>query len=223
MSLPYSRPEVVIPPSEAGVNTPEPGAFALQALLVNFAQVNRNHNIAGTERRENDAEHTLSVAYLAWYMLEACSETSLDTVKVLKYALVHDIVEVYAGDVNSFAPESARAQKELDEAKAQQQLNEEFASFTGFTEALNDYQARDDDNEEVLFVWSADKVQALIMDELDDWGAHIRIGVSYEAFCEKWQTFITQCSPYCAAMVESLVAYSIDSYRQRLSELGLHT
>ena len=56
----------------------------------------RNLNIDGT-RRENDAEHSWNLAMLAM-LFEEYSTEKVDLEKVLKIALVHDLIEVYAGD-----------------------------------------------------------------------------------------------------------------------------
>ena len=219
MTTQDSKPEILIPPLEAGNDAPNQGMFAVQALLVNLSQVERNHHVARTERHENDAEHTLSVAYLCWFIHDELG-LELDMEKVLKYAMAHDIVEVYSGDVNSFASEEAREQKRRDEAEAQARLGDEFKGFVGFTRIMDSYQDKEDGDEEALFVWTVDKVQALIMDDLDSWSAHIRIGITYEAFCSKYKAFIEQCSHHCKEMVEALVEYCIASYGTRLSETG---
>lgn len=67
-----------------------------------MSKVDRNHHILGSDRAENDVEHSYSVAILCWYLNDKL-KLNLDIAKVLKYALVHDFPEVYAGDVNTFA------------------------------------------------------------------------------------------------------------------------
>lgn len=60
-------------------------------------------------RYENDAEHSWSVATLA--LVFSQHYPHLDREKILRYALVHDLGELYAGDVSSFAPEEVRKAK----------------------------------------------------------------------------------------------------------------
>jgi len=53
-------------------------------------------------RRESSAEHSWSVAMMAWLLtdrIQAEKGVTLDQNKMLKMALVHDIVEIQAGDV----------------------------------------------------------------------------------------------------------------------------
>lgn len=49
-------------------------------------------------RRENDAEHSWHVSLLAVLLLEHAVEPGLDLLRVVKMLLVHDLVEIDAGD-----------------------------------------------------------------------------------------------------------------------------
>lgn len=49
-------------------------------------------------RRENSAEHSWHISLLAWVLAEHAN-TELDLSKVLKLLLLHDVVEIDAGDV----------------------------------------------------------------------------------------------------------------------------
>ena len=50
------------------------------------------------ERCESVAEHTFGTALLAWWLAQAYFP-DLDSVRVLRLALLHDLGEVYAGDL----------------------------------------------------------------------------------------------------------------------------
>jgi putative hydrolase of HD superfamily len=67
-----------------------------EELLHKFALVERVAHIKGRTTRENDVEHSYIITMLAWFVIDTF-KLSLDTNKVLRYALVHDLVEVYAG------------------------------------------------------------------------------------------------------------------------------
>jgi len=71
-------------------------------MTVDLSLIERRSYVAGTDRRENDIEHSLTVAMLCWYIHDSL-KLELDIAKILKYALTHDFVERYAGDVNTFA------------------------------------------------------------------------------------------------------------------------
>jgi putative hydrolase of HD superfamily len=52
------------------------------------------------ENPESIAEHSFRVAVLAWFL--AREKGNLDLEKIIKMALIHDICEVYAGDITPY-------------------------------------------------------------------------------------------------------------------------
>lgn len=91
-------------------------------------------------RRENDAEHSWHLAVMAVLLAEYAAEPNLDLARVVKMALVHDLVEIDAGDTFAYDEVAARdkAQREqqaaerifnllpADQARAVRQLWDEF-------------------------------------------------------------------------------------------------
>ncbi len=61
----------------------------------------RNYILTG-KRRENDAEHSWHVALMAVLFFEDAADVGLDLLRVLKMLLVHDLVEIDAGDTYAF-------------------------------------------------------------------------------------------------------------------------
>ena len=61
----------------------------------------RRNLLADGSRRENDAEHSWHLAMLAM-ILEEYSAEKVDIERVLKIALIHDLIEVYAGDTFAY-------------------------------------------------------------------------------------------------------------------------
>lgn len=70
-------------------------------------------------RQENDAEHSWHMAICALTLKEYCVFKELDMKKVFELILLHDLVEIYAGDVPAFSDYSQeeKKQKELLAAK----------------------------------------------------------------------------------------------------------
>lgn len=68
------------------------------------------------ERRENDAEHSWHIALMAILLEEYASEP-VDILRVVKMLLIHDLVEIDAGDTFVY-DEGARADKAEREQKA---------------------------------------------------------------------------------------------------------
>lgn len=87
--------------------------------------------------------------------------------KVMKYALAHDIVEIYAGDVNAYASKEEREAKKINEAKSLKRIAAETKdSFASLSVAIKDYETKG--NDEAKFVWSVDKMQALLQAGIDN-------------------------------------------------------
>lgn len=74
--------------------------FAL--LLEEMKKIYRQTKIIGEDRRENDAEHTFHVATMSLFMQEK-SKLSVDINRVIKMLLVHDLVEIFAGDTFAYS------------------------------------------------------------------------------------------------------------------------
>lgn len=68
-------------------------------------------------RRENDAEHSWHFAVTAMILAEY-ADKSVDLFRVLKMALVHDLVEVYAGDTFAYDEQGNADKQQREEAAA---------------------------------------------------------------------------------------------------------
>lgn len=73
--------------------------FAL--VIDEMKNVFRRNLIIDGSRRENDAEHSWNLAMLAM-LFEEYSTEKVNIERVLKIALVHDLIEVYAGDTFAY-------------------------------------------------------------------------------------------------------------------------
>lgn len=69
-------------------------------------------------RKENDAEHSFSLA-IAAAMLAEYSNEPVDTLKVMKMVLVHDAVEIDAGDTYCYDEEAAKTKRQRELAAAE--------------------------------------------------------------------------------------------------------
>ena len=77
----------------------------------------RRSAIISEPRRENNAEHSWHFAAMAMLLYEYAYTDKVDLTRVLKMALIHDLVEIYAGDTFAF-DKQANADKEEREEKA---------------------------------------------------------------------------------------------------------
>lgn len=79
--------------------------------------VQRRTYLTDGERLENDAEHAWHMAVMA-LLLSDYSNEKVDVLKVVSILLVHDLVEVYAGDTFAYDEEGKKSQhqRELEAA-----------------------------------------------------------------------------------------------------------
>lgn len=112
---------------------------------------------------ENDAEHSYQLALVSWYISDV-HKLKLNKEKLLMYAIAHDLVEIYAGDVY-FYNTKARAKKEENERKAFEKIKADFPRFTALHNTIHSYEAKKD--KESKFVWALDKLLPMLNIYLD--------------------------------------------------------
>ncbi len=80
--------------------------------------IQRKSKLFNSDRNENDAEHSWHLAMMALVLAEHTNQ-EIDILKVLKMVLIHDIVEIDAGDVFIFdtTKNHTNTQEELKAAK----------------------------------------------------------------------------------------------------------
>ncbi|WP_026658995.1 HD domain-containing protein [Butyrivibrio sp. AC2005] len=133
----------------------------------------RQTHLSGHGRNENDAEHAWHMALMA-YLLKEYSNEPVDIARVMIMCLIHDVVEIDAGDTYAYDEEGLKTQKEReDKAKErifsilpEDQKEELIALFDEFEE----YQTP-----ESKFAHAMDNLQPLILNNSnggDDWKEH---------------------------------------------------
>jgi len=133
-------------------------------LIHKFQKVDRRVLIPKTDRWENDLEHSYQLTLTAWYLIEK-NNLKLDIVKVLKYALVHDIVEAYAGDTYIYGDQKHVSSKKSREDLAAKRLEKEFPKFKSLHKLIIAYEDRKD--LESKFVYALDKLIPIVNIHLD--------------------------------------------------------
>lgn len=133
----------------------------------------RQTHISGNVRKENDAEHSWHMAIMAYVLREYANE-QVDIAKVMLMCLIHDIVEIDAGDTYAYDTESLKTQKlREDLAKErifsilpEEQAVELISLFDEFEE---------NETPEAKFAHAIDNLQPLILNNSNnggDWKEH---------------------------------------------------
>ncbi|KJK46321.1 phosphohydrolase [Lentzea aerocolonigenes] len=73
--------------------------------------------LAAADRRENDAEHSWHLALMVMVLAEYADEP-IDVGHTIKLVVVHDLVEIYAGDTPIYDTKLGESQQEREEAAA---------------------------------------------------------------------------------------------------------
>lgn len=135
-------------------------------LLNKFQEIERVIYLPGRDRRENDGEHSYQLAMLAWYISDK-SSIDLDKDLVIKYALIHDLVEVYAGDTYIYSQNQNDHESKYErEEKARIRIEEEFPDFKDLHALILMYETRED--KESRFVYVLDKIHPVLQLYLDE-------------------------------------------------------
>jgi putative hydrolase of HD superfamily len=145
--------------------------------------IERDLHLSYLGRCENDSEHSFQLAITAWYICES-EQNSLDIEKIVKYSLIHDLVEVYAGDTPLYSKDRELIRtKEFRENKALEKLIDFFEVNKSFKEAFMNYNEKNDP--ESKFVYALDKLLPLINIYLDGGGAWRSHHISVEEIEKK--------------------------------------
>jgi putative hydrolase of HD superfamily len=144
------------------MNTNKPNIhrlIQLHQLLLDFRAVERVTRIPGKAERENDIDHSYTLAMMAWFL--AAYFPRLDRDMVIRMSLVHDLTEVHAGDTFAFGDGQHLTTKQQREADALAKLAADWPDFPELAALLQDYEHRD--SEEAKFVYALDKVMPIML------------------------------------------------------------
>lgn len=167
----------------------------------------RRNLIADGSRRENDAEHSWHLAMLA-VLLEEYSAEKVNVERVLKIALVHDLIEVYAGDTFAYDAKG-NEDKHAREVQAADKLfgmldpvqGAEIRALWDEFEAMETAESR--------YANAIDRIQPLILNYLTD-GHTWKMGVT-SAQIYKRMDIIRTATPELWHIVEGIINTSIEA------------
>lgn len=133
-------------------------------LMLRLQEVIRAIHVPGRDTKENDVEHSYQLAMMAWY-LNTSGRLGYNVDNLVRYALVHDLAEAYAGDVSALDLKARIGKREREEA-AIQRIREEFPAAEEIIAAVERYENLSD--EEARFVYALDKLMPMVTVYLAD-------------------------------------------------------
>ncbi len=128
----------------------------------------RQTHLSNHGRKENDAEHAWHMAIMTC-LLQEYSNEPIDLAKTMLMCLVHDIVEIDAGDTYAYDTEGLKTQKKREDAAKERiysllpedQKDKLIALFDEFEE---------NQTPEAKFAHAMDNLQPLLLNDSNDGG-----------------------------------------------------
>ena len=168
--------------------------------------VYRQTLVSDGSKRENDAEHSWHLALMAMLLQEHAAEP-VDLLRVIKMVLIHDLVEIDAGDTFCY-DQQANADKEQREQRAAERL---FA-------LLPEDQCRDmwqlwqefEDRKtpEARFAAALDRLQPMLNNAVTGGGTWMRHDIGSSQVRKRGEP-IAQASPVLGQYLEQLLEQAI--------------
>jgi putative hydrolase of HD superfamily len=136
--------------------------------------IKRQSYIADKSRQENDAEHSWHIAVMALVLKEHSNKPDIDILKVVSMLLIHDIVEIYAGDTFIYDEEGKKEQERKEEEAA----DKIFSLLPPdqekeFRDLWDEFEAKG--SNEALFAKSMDRLHPMLLNyyaEGETWKKH---------------------------------------------------
>ena len=136
----------------------------------------RQTHLSGHGRRENDAEHAWHMAIMA-YLLQEYSNEPVDIARVMLMCLIHDVVEIDAGDTYAYDEEGLKTQKAREEAAKERIYSllpeDQKELLTGL---FDEFEACE--TPEARFAKAMDNLQPLLLNHSNDGGDWREHGVT---------------------------------------------
>lgn len=148
------------------------------AELDRLKAVSRMTRVGGGERRENSAEHAWHVAAMAPLLAEYAPDGA-DPGRAVRMLLLHDVVEIDAGDTFCF-DDAACEGKEVRERRAAARLfgllpGDQAAEWTALWEEFEEGATPD-----ARFAVALDRFQGMLQNSLNGGGTWLEHGISRE-------------------------------------------
>lgn len=128
--------------------------------------VGRQTWLTGAVRKENDAEHAWHMAVMTVLLSEYANE-EIDVLRTMTMLLIHDLVEIYAGDTYAYDEEGKKTQKSRELAAADQ-LFQMLPEDQGkkFREIWEEFEA--ENTPESRFARTMDNLQPMMLNAATD-------------------------------------------------------
>lgn len=171
-------------------------------------QVFRQSRLSDNSRHENDAEHSWHLCMMVM-TLEEYAEEGTDILKCIKMLLIHDIVEIYAGDTYLYDEKGNSDKLEREKAAAEKiygMLEREQGEY--FKALWNEFDKGE--TKEANFANILDRVQPIMLNYLTEgvmWKQH---GISKKQVMDKGWRIFKNAHKNIAKYMENILEESVE-------------
>jgi putative hydrolase of HD superfamily len=160
-----------------------------------------------SRRAENDAEHSWHLCLCVIVLAEHANHPHLDVLRVLKMAIVHDLVEIDAGDTFAYDTAAMANQHEREAIAAERIFGllppDQAAEFRAL---WDEFEAKE--TPEAKFATSVDRFQPMLLNCRTEGAAWKRHGITHDRVVARNRHIAEGCAPlweYAEKMVQAAV------------------
>lgn len=169
--------------------------------------IQRKTKLFNSDRNENDAEHSWHLAMMV-IVLANHSNEAIDVLKVIKMVLIHDIVEIDAGDTFIYDTNKNHSNTEKERVAANRIFgllpNKQSEELIAIWEEFESGETN-----EAKFARAMDRLEPLLQNVSNNGGTWKEFGVGYSKVYEKKQV-IAEGSKTIWDFAENLIDESVD-------------
>lgn len=141
-------------------------------------KIGRQSYLTDSSRKENDAEHSWHLAMMAIFLSEYAKE-EVDVLRVISMVLIHDLVEIDAGDTYAYDIEGNKSKRAREEKAAERIFNMlPSDQAKKVWDLWEEFEANE--TKEANFANALDRVQPIMLNHKSDGKAWAEHGVSLE-------------------------------------------
>ncbi|MGY5871746.1 MAG: HD domain-containing protein [Candidatus Thorarchaeota archaeon] len=150
----------------------------------NLKQILRQTVLIKDKRQENDAEHSWHLAMLVMVLSEYSNDSSIDILRTLKMVLIHDLVEIDAGDTFCYDEQGRDGKVEREREAAHRIFSILPSGMTQeYIDLWEEFEAME--TPEAQFAASVDRLQPLLLNLYSEGYAWKKHGIKKSQVIER--------------------------------------
>ena len=171
-------------------------------------EIGRQTYLADGSRKENDAEHSFHLALMVSVLHEYCDE-EVDRLRTMEMVLIHDVVEIEAGDTYAYDT-AAHADKAEREKMAADHVfgllpDDQAAYYRGLWEEFESGQTP-----EARFARTLDRLQPILLTDAADGKSWKEHGVK-RSWIEKRNELTGETQPELGSLTRELIVKNTEN------------